>query len=113
MSSYTKSGSFWYRPDSPGDNDSTYTGANRYWYRGPDSKTLADGFEYVGTSAKLHRLTAEALSSVDPSAQINRLSGEVLSTSDVSAYLNRLVLEVLSSNITDRRRPKFFTFLID
>jgi hypothetical protein len=65
------------------------------------------------SDAQLHRLTAEALSTSDVSAQINRLAGEVLSASDIPAYLNRLVLEVLSSNAEMRRRPKFFTYLID
>lgn len=112
MSSYTKPNAFWYRPDTPGDNDGDYTKTNAFWFRGPSSKTLEAGFEYVGPSAIVKRLATETLSLSDPTASLSRLATEALSTSDIPIYLERLAIEVLSPN-TFKRRPKFFTFLID
>lgn len=66
------------------------------------------------TDAVVKRLATEALSTSDPAAALSRLAVEALSTSDIPAYLTRLAVEVLSPNIdAQRRRPKFFTFLID
>jgi hypothetical protein len=63
------------------------------------------------TEARLHRLTAETLSTADASVRLQRLVSEVLSPNALTADLSRLSVEVLGScTVVVKKRP--ITFLI-